>query len=124
MAEHAETEPIVIRDVLAVDETAWRRLWSGYIDFYGAELSEAVTSATWQRLLAPGTGMFGRIAEWKGAVAGFSVYVLHPGPRLSGRANGWSQLYWHTRKGNAEARRLYGKFATADDFVRYRLFLD
>lgn len=41
-----------------------------------------------------------------------------------GRALGWSHLYWHTRASNAAARRLYDKFAAADDFVRYRLFLD
>ncbi len=41
-----------------------------------------------------------------------------------GRALGWSRLYWHTRSGNAAARRLYDRFAAADDFVRYRLFLD
>ena len=40
------------------------------------------------------------------------------------RERGWSRLYWHTREGNATARRLYGKFAVADDFVRYRIFLD
>ncbi len=36
-----------------------------------------------------------------------------------GRARGWSRLYWHTRAGNAAARRLYDRFAEADDFVRY-----
>ena len=41
-----------------------------------------------------------------------------------GRQRGWTQLYWHTRGGNREARRLYDKFGAADDFVRYRLPLD
>jgi ribosomal protein S18 acetylase RimI-like enzyme len=40
-----------------------------------------------------------------------------------GRDNGWSRIYWHTRQSNEAARRLYDKFAKADDFVRYRLFL-
>ncbi|BDV33400.1 GNAT family N-acetyltransferase [Methylocystis iwaonis] len=40
-----------------------------------------------------------------------------------GRAQGWSRIYWHTRTDNARARRLYDKFAGADDFVRYRLTL-
>jgi ribosomal protein S18 acetylase RimI-like enzyme len=35
----------------------------------------------------------------------------------------WSRIYWHTRQSNEAARRLYDKFAQADDFVRYRLFL-
>ena len=40
------------------------------------------------------------------------------------RARGWSRLYWHTRSSNGTARRLYDRFALADGFVRYRLFLD
>jgi GNAT superfamily N-acetyltransferase len=35
------------------------------------------------------------------------------------RAEGWARLYWVTRESNAQARRLYDKFAQADDFVRY-----
>ena len=40
-----------------------------------------------------------------------------------GRQRGWSRLYWHTRAGNTAARRLYDRFAAADDFVRYRMTL-
>ena len=146
---------LLIRDPSAEDEAAWRRLWAGYVFFYEAEVSEAVTAATWRRLLAPDSGMFGRIAEWDGAVAGFTVSVLHPaswtltpacyledlfvdpGMRSHGigraliedlieiaRARGWSRVYWHTRQSNETARRLYDRFAKADDFVRYRLILD
>lgn len=39
------------------------------------------------------------------------------------RTRGWSRLYWHTRADNHTARRLYDRFATADDFVRYRLVM-
>lgn len=35
------------------------------------------------------------------------------------RAEGWARLYWMTQAGNAQARRLYDRFAQADDFVRY-----
>ncbi|MGH8336091.1 MAG: GNAT family N-acetyltransferase [Gammaproteobacteria bacterium] len=35
----------------------------------------------------------------------------------------WARIYWHTRDGNATARRLYDRFASADDFVRYRIVL-
>lgn len=41
-----------------------------------------------------------------------------------GRMRGWSRLYWHTRAGNAAARRLYDRFGAADDFVRYRIMLE
>ena len=146
---------LVIRDPRPGDEAAWRLLWSGYVAFYEAEVSETVTAATWRRLFMPGSGLFGRIAECDGAVAGFTISVVHPGtwglaPRCYledlfvdpnirsrglGRAliedlialareRGWSQIYWHTREGNATARPLYDRFAKADDFVRYRILLD
>ena len=35
------------------------------------------------------------------------------------RAEGWARLYWVTKADNVEARRLYDRFTTADDFVRY-----
>lgn len=35
------------------------------------------------------------------------------------RAEGWARLYWHTHRDNARARKLYDRFAEADDFVRY-----
>src|SRR4051812_48079565 len=35
------------------------------------------------------------------------------------RAEGWARLYWHTRNDNTQARKLYDRFAEADDFVRY-----
>jgi GNAT superfamily N-acetyltransferase len=40
-----------------------------------------------------------------------------------GRARGWSRLYWHTGTNNATARRIYDRFAKADDFVRYQMDL-
>lgn len=39
--------------------------------------------------------------------------------RNSMRAEGWARLYWHTREDNEDARRLYDRFAEADEFVRY-----
>jgi ribosomal protein S18 acetylase RimI-like enzyme len=40
-----------------------------------------------------------------------------------GRAQGWSQLYWHTREDNVTARRLYDRFTQTDGFVCYRVRL-
>jgi GNAT superfamily N-acetyltransferase len=39
------------------------------------------------------------------------------------KAKGWSRLYWHTEAENATARRLYDRYAPADGYVRYRLFM-
>src|SRR6476619_2076300 len=143
---------IVIRDPTPADESDWRRLWAGYNEFYEKQVEEAVTTTTWRRLLFKSDGLFGRIAIYDGAVAGFAACVLHAGtwteqpicyledlfvdPALRGKGigealiddlvaqakeHGWSRLYWHTRENNAVARRLYDKFAMADDFVRYRI---
>jgi GNAT superfamily N-acetyltransferase len=146
---------LLIREPAPEDEPDWRRLWAAYVAFYETVVSEEVTNSTWQRLLEPSGSMFGRVAEWHGKVAGFTVSVLHQGswtlhpicyledlfvdPNARGigigraliedlvtraRERGWSRLYWHTRAGNAEARRLYDRFAAADDFVRYRLLFE
>jgi GNAT superfamily N-acetyltransferase len=69
---------IIIRDPSATDEMAWRELWAGYNAFYEANIPEAVTAHTWQRLLDPATPtMFARLAVAGGEVAGFSLCVLH-----------------------------------------------
>jgi GNAT superfamily N-acetyltransferase len=149
-----DSGPLVIRDPAPDDEGAWRVLWARYCAFYEKSVPEAVTAGTWARILTPGSPLFGRIAQWKGDVVGFTVSILHQGswtldpicyledlfvaPSARGRGigraliadllgrakeRGWSRLYWHTRESNAPARRLYNEFATADDFVRYRLNL-
>ena len=41
-------------------------------------MPEAVTAATWERMLAV-LPLFGRIAEWDGRIAGFTISVLHEG---------------------------------------------
>lgn len=148
------TPAIATRDLAPADETLWRALWQGYLAFYDETLPEAVTAATWARILDPEAPLVGRLALAEGQAVGFSVSVLHAGTwtlapvcyledlfvsgdargRGVGRAliedlvalarsRGWSRLYWHTREGNAPARRLYDRFAPADDFRRYRLFL-
>jgi GNAT superfamily N-acetyltransferase len=145
---------LAIRDPAPADGPAWQRLWSDYCAFYQTNLPDEVTAATWERILAHGHAMFGRIATWEGEVVGFTIAVVHPGswtlapvcyledlfidPAARGRGigralvedvlqrcrqEGWSRLYRHTRGSNRGARRLYDRFAQADDFVRYRLFL-
>lgn len=39
------------------------------------------------------------------------------------RAEGWARLYWMTKADNAQARRVYDRFAEADGFVRYVIAL-
>ena len=155
MSAPDDNSSLVIRDPTAEDEADWRRLWAGYNEFYEKQVGEPVTAATWRRLLLKSDGLFGRLAIYDGAIAGFTACVLHAGtwtqqpicyledlfvdPVLRGKGIGealiddliarakelgWSRLYWHTRGDNLVARRLYDKFAMADDFVRYRIVFD
>ncbi len=70
---------LVIRDPAPGDEAAWRLLWNGYLDFYEAQVPEETTAATWRRILAPDSGLFGRLAVSGGAPVGFTISVLHEG---------------------------------------------
>ena len=68
---------ISIRDPIAADEQRWRELWQGYYRFYEKPMPEAITAATWRRMLDPASSIHGRLAEQGGEVAGFSIYILH-----------------------------------------------
>jgi GNAT superfamily N-acetyltransferase len=74
-----DSSSLVIRDPAPFDEGAWRALWAGYCAFYETCVPDAVTAGTWARMLTRESPLFGRIAEWKGEVAGFTVSVLHQG---------------------------------------------
>lgn len=143
--------PIRIRDPAPADQAAWRALWSGYNQFYGADIPDAVTARTWQRILDPASPIFCRLAIVDDEVAGFSVSVLHDStwtiapvcyledlfvaPRLRGRGVGRALIddlvarakaegwarLYWHTRANNPARQLYDTFGTIDDFVRYRL---
>lgn len=70
---------IRVRDAAAADEAAWRRLWAGYLAFYRSPVPEAVTAATFARILDPAAPIFCRVAEADGRVVGFANHVLHAG---------------------------------------------
>lgn len=70
---------MLIRQPAAGDEARWRELWGGYLQFYRQSLADDVTATTWARMLDPGSGVLGRLAEVDGKVEGFAIAVLHPG---------------------------------------------
>lgn len=143
-----------VRDVQPADEAGWRRLWEGYVAFYGATVAAEVTAHTWSRILDPRSPILGRVAVLDGAVQGFSVCVLHEGTWVAGpvcyledlfvapgcRGMGLGRMLiqdlvglgrernWSTLYWHTgqdnPARQLYDGFAPADGFVRYRLPLD
>jgi GNAT superfamily N-acetyltransferase len=70
---------VTIRDPRSSDEAAWRRLWAGYVEFYRATVPPEATTATWRRILDPGSPIFARLAESDDAVIGFAICVMHEG---------------------------------------------
>lgn len=69
--------PPTIRDAAASDEPGWRPLWEAYNRFYGQTLPDAVTLATWRKILDPAASAFARVAMQEGAIAGFCICVVH-----------------------------------------------
>ena len=69
---------ISIRPVTAADEPDWRRLWTGYLDYYETKLPEEVYASTFARLLSGAPGEFrGLIAEVDRRPVGLTHYVFH-----------------------------------------------
>ena len=69
--------PTLIRSAVPSDESAWRKLWRGYCDFYGASVSEEVTDRTWKRILDPDSAVMCIVSEFDGQVYGFANCVVH-----------------------------------------------
>ena len=144
---------IEIREVGQQDKAQWLQLWEGYTCFYGSPQPLDVTEYTWQRMLDSASPVLGRVALADGNVVGFAIAILHEGTWVKtpvcyledlfvdaavrgagagqalidalmaeGKREGWAILYWMTRQNNP-ARKLYDKFAEADDYVRYRISL-
>lgn len=70
---------ITIRPIQRGDETDWRRLWTGYLEFYEASVPEEVYATTFARLCDEGnTEQNGLIALRDGAPLGLVHYIYHP----------------------------------------------
>lgn len=131
--------PILIRHAVPADEAAWRRLWQGYCDFYGAKVPDAVTSRTWGRILDPDSGVLCIVAEVDGQVYGFANCVIHENtwelqpicyledlfvlPSARGRGIGKALMEWLRNAMRAEGwSRLY--WVTAQDNKAARALYD
>lgn len=70
--------PIEIRPLHAADEEDWRRLWTGYLEYYETAVTEEVYRVTFQRLLSEADNEFhGRIALVGGHPVGLVHYLFH-----------------------------------------------
>jgi GNAT superfamily N-acetyltransferase len=67
-----------VRAAEVADEPAWREMWAGYCAFYRIALPDAVTDATWSRILDPVSEIGALIAVDGSRSIGFANYVVHP----------------------------------------------
>lgn len=69
---------VSIRRLEKTDRADWRRMWTGYLDFYRAEVDEAVYEAAFDRLVGDDPRDFnGLIAGVDGAPAGLAHFLYH-----------------------------------------------
>lgn len=70
--------PIEIRPVARDDHARWRKLWTGYLEFYETTVSDAVYDTTFARLLSDDPWMpSGRLAWMDGQAVGLVHYLYH-----------------------------------------------
>jgi len=70
--------PLTIRPLNAQDESAWRALWAGYLDFYETpDLDPEITAHTFAMLTGEQDDVFGLVAELDGRVVGIVNSVVH-----------------------------------------------
>jgi len=72
------TQTVDIRPITAEDEAVWRKLWTGYLEYYETQLPEEVYRTSFQRLLGNDPHDFhGRIAWIDGRAVGLVHYLFH-----------------------------------------------
>lgn len=73
-----EDQTITIRPLAEADEPAWRRLWTGYLDYYETSVPEEVYRTTFARLLSDDPQEFhGRLAIVGGEAVGLVHFLFH-----------------------------------------------
>lgn len=67
-----------LRPLTPADETQWRRLWAGYLNYYETQLSQDIYQSTFSRLIGDDAQDFCCIvAEKNGTLLGLTHYLLH-----------------------------------------------
>ena len=69
---------VIVRDLRAEDEPQWRKLWTGYLEFYETSVPEEVYQTYFQRLLGDDPQDYhGLVAERDGELIGLTHYLFH-----------------------------------------------
>lgn len=70
--------PFIIRPLKHTDYDAWSVLWKQYLSFYKTDLSDDISSKTWERLILDGISPHGLCAvDEHGTIIGFTHYLFH-----------------------------------------------
>jgi GNAT superfamily N-acetyltransferase len=69
---------LILRPIERTDDADWRRLWTGYLDYYETKLPEAVYASTFARLLTDNIREpRGLLALAAGRPVGLVHYIFH-----------------------------------------------
>lgn len=69
---------LLIRPLAPADHAEWRRLWTGYLQFYNTSVPEAVYAVTFARLIDPARPQQNAlVAEQDGRLVGLVHYIFH-----------------------------------------------
>ena len=69
---------VIVRDLRSEDEPQWRKLWTGYLEFYETSVPEEVYQTYFQRLLGDDPQDYhGLVAERDGELIGLTHYLFH-----------------------------------------------
>ncbi|MEM7189820.1 MAG: GNAT family N-acetyltransferase [Pseudomonadota bacterium] len=69
---------LIIRPLEARDEAEWRKLWTGYLEFYETSVPEEVYQTYFKRLLGDDPQDYhGLVAEKDGTLIGLTHYLFH-----------------------------------------------
>jgi len=69
---------ITIRLLTEQDQSEWRRLWTGYLEYYETSVAQEVYQSTFARLLSDDPHEFhGLVAEQDGRLIGLVHYLFH-----------------------------------------------
>lgn len=78
------SERLLIRPAAPGDETEWRRLWKGFLEYYKHPLQPEVIQHTWTRLMDPACTLSCRLAIRGRRTLGFAIHQHHPSTWVMG----------------------------------------
>jgi GNAT superfamily N-acetyltransferase len=105
----ASEGPVTVRRLQDGDRIRWLELWTGYLSFYRAEITEEVTEVTFKRLRDGSEGMLGLVAVAPdGEPVGFAHLVFHPSTWATSGYCYLEDLYVHrSARGGEVSRALF-----------------